>query len=172
MSVFGFPSSPELPATQRNLGFLDQRFALDWVQRNIHAFGGDPEKVTVFGESAGGLSIDALLTSYPKDSRPPFRAAILQSGQLSYRSAPRDPSGPAWNNLTAELRCPGNYANNLTCVQAANATQIKKIIEVNSLTFNPTADNVTLFASPAARRLSGNISHIPVMIGSNAQESR
>ena len=41
-NVFGFPSSPELPLTGHNLGFLDQRFALDWVQRNINAFGGDP----------------------------------------------------------------------------------------------------------------------------------
>lgn len=47
--VFGFPSSPELPLTGHNLGFLDQRLGLDWVQRNIAAFGGSPEKVTIFG---------------------------------------------------------------------------------------------------------------------------
>lgn len=170
--MFGFPASAELPLAQRNLGFLDQRFALDWVQRNIKAFGGDPSKVTVFGESAGGFSIDALLTSYPKDSKPPFRAAILQSGQYSYRANPRTPSIPAWENLTSGLGCPGTFGNNLTCVRAANATKIKNIIEVNSLLFNPVADNVTLFTNPAVRRLSGNISHIPVMTGSNAQESR
>jgi carboxylesterase type B len=45
----------------------------------------DIAAVTVFGESAGAMSIDALLTSYGRDERPPFRAAILQSGQLSYR---------------------------------------------------------------------------------------
>ncbi|KAJ4350897.1 hypothetical protein N0V95_004345 [Ascochyta clinopodiicola] len=138
-NVFGFPASPELPATGQNLGFLDQRFALDWVQRNIHAFGGDPTKVTIFGESAGAFSIDALLTSYPKDGKPPFRAAILQSGQYSYPPAPRTSSISAWNNLTASLNCP---------------------------------DNVTLVQNPAARRLSGNISHIPVLGGSNSQEGR
>lgn len=170
--VFGFPASPELPVGGQNLGFLDQRFALDWVQRNIHAFGGDPTKVTIFGESAGGFSVDALLTSYPKNSKPPFRAAILQSGQYSYRAAPPSSSVPAWNNLTASLQCPGTYGSNLSCVRAANATDVKRIIEVNSLIFNPIADNVTLFTNPAARRLSGNISHIPVLTGSNSQEGR
>ncbi|KAL1799235.1 hypothetical protein ACET3X_003272 [Alternaria dauci] len=171
-NVFGFPASPELPLAARNLGFLDQRFALDWVQRNIHAFGGDASKVTIFGESAGAFSIDALLTSFPKDSSPPFRAAILQSGQYSYRVAPQTSSISAWNNLTANLGCPGTHASNLTCVRAANATAVRDIINQNSLVFSPVADNTTLVTNPAARRLSGNIARIPVLGGTNAQEGR
>ncbi|KAF2852057.1 alpha/beta-hydrolase [Plenodomus tracheiphilus IPT5] len=171
-NVFGFPASPELPLTERNLGFLDQRFALDWVQRNIHAFGGDPDKVTLFGESAGAFSIDSLLTSFPKNSTPPFRAAILQSGQYSYRPVPTTSSVPAWDNLTASLGCPGSYSSNLTCVRAANGTTIQNIINVKSLIFDPVPDNVTLVTNPAARRLSGNIANIPVLGGTNAQEGR
>jgi acetylcholinesterase len=170
--VFGFPASPELPLGGRNLGFLDQRFALGWVQRNIHAFGGDPAKVTVFGESAGAFSVDALLTSYPRDSSPPFRAAILQSGQYSYRLASRTSSVPDWNNLTAQLGCPGTFANNLTCVRAADATAVQSIINENSLLFNPVPDNITLVTNSAARRLSGDITRIPVLGGTTAQEGR
>jgi carboxylesterase type B len=75
--VFGFPGSPELPKEDSNLGFLDQRAALEWARRNIKAFGGDPNKITILGQSAGGWSVDALLTSYTDN--PPFHAAILQS---------------------------------------------------------------------------------------------
>ncbi|CAD0027308.1 unnamed protein product, partial [Aureobasidium pullulans] len=171
-NVFGFPSSPELPLTGHNLGFLDQRFALDWVQRNIHAFGGDPSKVTIFGESAGAFSVDALLTSYPKDSKPPFRGAIMESGQASYIGSPTTSSVPAWYNLTGELGCPGNFASNLSCVRAANVTDIKRIIEVYSLEFNPSPDNVTLVSDPAQRRVLGQIAEVPIMGGANAQEGR
>ena len=169
-NVFGFPNSPELPQTGQNLGFLDQRFALDWVQRNIHAFGGDPSKVTIFGESAGAFSVDALLTSFPKNSTPPFRAAILESGQISYRSAPVAPSTPSWDALAAALNCTGT--SNLTCIGAAPATTIKNIIEQQELVFNPIPDGITLVKSPAQQRLSGNIANIPVLSGTNAQEGR
>ena len=104
-NVFGFPSSPELPPTGQNLGFLDQRAGLDWVQRNIAAFGGDPKKVTIFGESAGGFSVDSLLTSYGPDSNPPFRAAILQSGQISFRASPPPVPFRSWHALAAGLNC-------------------------------------------------------------------
>ncbi|KAI5274839.1 alpha/beta-hydrolase [Aureobasidium subglaciale] len=171
-NVFGFPSSPELPLTGHNLGFLDQRFALEWVQRNIHAFGGDPDKVTIFGESAGAFSVDSLLTSFPKNSTPPFRGAILQSGQYSYRPQLMVDNKPAWYNLSAELGCPGSFSSNLSCVRAANATTIQRIIEVNSLVFSPIPDNVTLVSNPAQRRVSGEIAKIPVLGGTNAQEGR
>ncbi|OCL07125.1 alpha/beta-hydrolase [Glonium stellatum] len=61
----------------------EDRLRLDWVQRNIHAFGGDPTKVTIFGESAGAFSVDALLTSFPKGSKLPFRGGILQTASAT-----------------------------------------------------------------------------------------
>lgn len=117
-------------------------------------------------------AIDTLLTSFPKDSSPPFCAAILQSGRYSYRPTPFVSSIPAWNNLTASLGCPGTYSRNLTCVRAANGTAIQNIINVNSLAFNPTPGNVILVSNPAMRRLSGDIARVPVMGGTNAQEGR
>lgn len=171
--VFGFPSSPALPSDGHNLGFLDQRAGLDWVQNNIHAFGGSPSKVTIFGESAGSWSVDALLTSFPAGSSPPFRGAITQSGTISYPgSFSFQNPVPSWNKLATALKCSGSDAAILECVRAAPAKKIQKIIDTQALSFDPTPDNITLVSNPAERRKSGNIAHVPVLGGSNSQEGR
>ena len=170
-TVFGFPTAPDLPLEGHNLGFLDQRLGLDWVQRNIHAFGGDPTKVTLFGESAGAYSIDILLTSYPANSNPPFRAAILQSGQVSYNNPYVADTTASWYALAAALNCTDSQ-NNLTCIREAPATTIKEILELQALNFYPVRDNITWIENAAQARISGNIANIPVLSGTNAQESR
>jgi para-nitrobenzyl esterase len=77
---FGFPAlTQEFPDELKgNYGYMDQIAALQWVQRNISAFGGDPRNVTVFGESAGGGSVHMLLTS--RLAQGLFHKAIVQSG--------------------------------------------------------------------------------------------
>jgi len=80
---FGFFAHPGLSAEQgakptANFGLLDQIAALEWVKRNVAAFGGDPSNVTVFGESAGGMSVNALLTAPLASGL--LHKAIIQSG--------------------------------------------------------------------------------------------
>ncbi|TGO38046.1 hypothetical protein BHYA_0083g00250 [Botrytis hyacinthi] len=171
-NVFGFPNSPELPNIGQNLGLLDQRLALAWIRVNILAFGGDPLKVTIFGESAGALSVDAFVTSYP--ILPTFRAAIMQSGQDSIRTLTAKPglgtvSGTSsWNALAAGLGCSTGSA--LACLRAANALTIKSYIEHAELSFQPVVDNVTRVSNPQLKRSNHQIANVPVLIGSNAQE--
>ena len=89
LSAFGFIAAPDLLNSKNgdlNAGFLDQVEALRWVQKHIAAFGGDPERVTINGESAGGASVElhlvAAATGYGDGkyhSKPLFNQAIAQS---------------------------------------------------------------------------------------------
>jgi carboxylesterase type B len=77
LGALGFLAVPELGLTG-HYGVLDQRLALRWVADNIAAFGGDPRKVTIFGEGAGAMSAGLHLFRTPAD-RDRFRAAIMES---------------------------------------------------------------------------------------------
>jgi len=164
--VFGFSNSPELPITSRNAGFLDQRLALDWVQRNIASFGGDPKKVTIFGESAGAGSVDRLVTTPPQPI--PFRGAIAQSGQASVSPIPGDAGPASWAFLVAALNCT-TAASQLACVRAADVETIENIVQQNALSFSPVTDNVTQITLPVNRT---KYQSVPYMIGTNGQEGR
>lgn len=89
LGAFGYLHTPE-PGNE-NLGLNDQRNALLWIQKFIGGFGGDSSKVTVFGESAGCISICAHMLSSPPSSGPLFQRAILMSGIIGPKTAPRLP---------------------------------------------------------------------------------
>ncbi|CVL07575.1 related to acetylcholinesterase/Butyrylcholinesterase [Fusarium mangiferae] len=168
-NVFGFSNSPELPSNHRNAGFLDQRLALEWVQQNIRAFGGDPEKVTIFGESSGASSVDRLLTAPP--SPLPYRAAILQSGQASVSVASPADGLKSWRSLVKHLACDGS-SSELDCVRKVDASKIKSLVKEEALVFTPANDGVTQLATPQIiRRSSGHAAPVPMLIGSNGLEA-
>ena len=85
LNCFGFLCHPEITAQQpeapANFGFLDQQFATRWVKRNIAAFGGDPENITIGGQSAGGMSVCAQMTS--PQNKGLFQRAIVESGTFT-----------------------------------------------------------------------------------------
>lgn len=182
LAVFGFPPPP-LP---RNLGLHDQRLALSWVSRNIASFGGDPSKVTLGGVSAGSMSIDAMLTlpdvaqsAKDKKSKLPFRAAVMQSGQLSYGFLSlRGNSTGEWQTLASAVNCssPGNDSAidtpQLECMRHVPGAALIAAQESIVLAFTPIYDNATLFQTPGKARGSGNFATVPTLTGTTADEGR
>ncbi|MCJ1392608.1 hypothetical protein MMC18_005478 [Xylographa bjoerkii] len=164
-NVFGFPNSPELPLDSENLGFLDQRMALQWVQQNIRYFGGDPSKVTIFGESAGGYSVKQLLTSPPHPL--PFHAAILESETVLLFAN----GTVSWESLVAAVNCT-SAASHIDCVRSVSATTIQTAIEVAALTFPPVVDNKTESGNVSSAFTFHTAAHVPILIGTNSQEGR
>lgn len=155
-----------------NLGLLDQIAALQWVKDNISAFGGNPENVTIFGESAGGMSIAALLTM-PK-AKGLFHKAIMESG-----ASQTMPSEKAADIAAAFLETldiepdQSEILHSKTSEDILNAAD--KIRNTNnenifSLLFQPTADPDTLPVEPEKAIAQGAAEGIPLLIGTNKDE--
>ncbi|KAF7306523.1 Carboxylic ester hydrolase [Mycena indigotica] len=164
-NVFGFPSSPDLPLTGNNLGYLDQELAFQWVQSNIAAFGGDPSKVTIMGESAGGLSVSTAIVRHAPGTAP-FRAGIMLSGaQVSFSPTPSFNNFNAFASAVGCGRTPG--ATRLACLRKVSTATIRSYTnsQAGQATFSPVVDNVVGFSDPLQRIRTGKTANVPVVIG-------
>ncbi|KAA9004958.1 carboxylesterase/lipase family protein [Paenibacillus spiritus] len=172
LGPFGFSdwSAFGVPDAAANVGLLDQIAALEWVQREIAAFGGDPARVTVFGESAGAMSIAALMAM--PAARGLFSRAILQSG-ASQAAAPRQAQRSA-AGLLSELGLSAGQAHKLRELPAgelvAAMSRMKQSLGGMMLPFQPVLDPASLPVSPAAAAEQGAAAKIPLLIGTNRDE--
>ncbi|GIC93655.1 uncharacterized protein Aud_010143 [Aspergillus udagawae] len=170
LNVFGFPNSPAIPIDQQNLGIRDQRAALEWLRANLAAFGGDPARITLGGQSAGADSA-ALLTYAFKDD-PIVQGLILQSGIPEY-VGPQDDF--VFIQAAERLGCrnAANRTNELRCMKSVPAPILHKAL--SNLTVNPFGttggapmiDNITLYSAEEYSRLgsAGSFANVPVLMG-------
>jgi carboxylesterase type B len=178
LNVFGFPGEiPGIPLKDRNLGLVDQRQAFLWVQENIAKFGGDPKKVTLFGESAGARSADFHLLTLWKN--PPFRAVIMQSGSaeltpLADMKKAKDSSakGSSFLQLAHAFNCTDEKVL-LECMRKVPAISIKQKMGEMALYFGSVDDGGFAAISDQTKvRKAHRAANVPLLIGTNADEVR
>ncbi|KAJ7103832.1 Carboxylesterase [Mycena epipterygia] len=162
-NIFGFPSASDLPITRNNLGFLDQELALKWVQLNIAQFGGDPDKVTIMGQSAGAMSVGLAIVRDRVNT--PFRAGVMLSGAPTSESP--IPSFSSFDAFASTVGCsqtPG--PSRLACLKQVPASTIRNYTNGPlSGSFRFVVDNVTVFTDPLERIRANTTAKVPLVIG-------
>jgi len=172
LGALGFLADPSLAANGNpgNYGFEDQQFALHWVHDNIASFGGDPQQVTIAGESAGAMSVCDHLVA--PGSAGLFRAAVLESGPCQ-----------AQGDLAGAQKASLDYAASKGCGDRATAADCLRALPVARLDdppsyyrlgttglTGPITGTAQLPTDPMTAFAQGKWAHVPVLIGTNRDE--
>jgi para-nitrobenzyl esterase len=181
LGPFGFLAHPALQAEDPsgslgNMGFLDQVAALQWVHDSIGSFGGDPRNVTIFGESAGAMSVCAHLQS-PR-SAGLFERAIMESGPCVQAGFDRAVAVPQSAQFTTVLGCDA-ATDQLACLRSRDSQAVLDAMPGDptflfrkAAFWFPTADDVVLPSDATARIAAGDFNRVPVIAGVNRDEGR
>ncbi len=170
LNVFGFFAHPDAAkedpnGSTGNYGILDQIQALKWVQKNIAAFGGDPDNVTIFGESAGGMSVCDLLVSPPAAGL--FHRGIIESGACDLVTTIEE-GYEKGQNLAQAAGCDGPDV--LSCLRDIPAEEFFEVYETSKLGFGSHVDGYVVPDVPIELIRKGNYNRMPVMVGNNKDE--
>ncbi|XP_070593960.1 LOW QUALITY PROTEIN: cholinesterase-like [Erythrolamprus reginae] len=178
LGALGFLYLP--PAAPGNLGLWDQQLALKWIKENAGVLGGDPSRVTIFGQSAGGCSVNFHLLA-PK-SQDLFAQAVIQSGTANAFWAWRSPEEAKWLALEFVHLLGCSQDNNISIVHCLQTKNVSEFIQheialflkggfLLNFPFRPTIDGEFLLGEPEKLMEEGQIQVKPVLIGATSDEA-
>ncbi|KAJ5083463.1 Carboxylesterase type B [Penicillium angulare] len=179
LNIFGFSGAPGLT---QNVGILDQRMALEWVHENVAAFGGDPDRIVIFGSSAGGTSVD--LYSYAWADNPIVSGLISHSGTaLSYLPSTPEQAADAFFQASKMLGCGDETSNPEEAVQcmreqpfealfnASNNVPLTPTVTIPEPVFHAVVDDVVVFSDYEKRSAEGKFARLPYLVTCNNNEA-
>jgi para-nitrobenzyl esterase len=167
LGALGFLAHPALESrgASGNYGLMDQQAALHWVQRNIGQFGGDPRNVTIAGESAGGLSVLAHVTS--RSSKGLFQRAIVESGAFALEQEPLAKAEASGEDFAAKVGCADQSAD---CLRKVPVQTLIDNADTASVTIPGVVDGAVLKESIGTALAAGRFNHVAILNGSNHDE--
>ncbi|KAK3068634.1 hypothetical protein LTR53_013651 [Teratosphaeriaceae sp. CCFEE 6253] len=180
MNILGFPNAAG--AYDQNLGILDTRLALEWVRDNIAAFGGNPGRITLWGQSAGAAAVDIHQYAFWAD--PIAHGFFAQSGSVINAAPAADAGHSNFTFVARGVGCdfPGNATAELKCMQKVDYNKIINFMgqyQDNStlvnpkqprLSFSTVADERVVFANNSERYLTGKVAQAPMIYSTVANE--
>lgn len=169
LGALGFLAHPALSGegsgSSGDYGLMDQQAALRWVQTNINGFGGNARNVTIFGESAGGLSVLSQMASPLAGGL--FSRAIVQSGAYALNQASQESANAAGKRFATAAGCPGQT---LACLRGLSVQEV--LAAQNPSGYQPNIDGRVLTQSISTALSSGEFNRVPLINGSNGNEWR
>lgn len=161
VNIFGHPNAPGIE--DQNVGLLDQRAAVEWARDNIAAFGGDPDRIVIWGQSAGSISVDYYSFTYPDD---PIAAGMsLDSGTSLSSIITTDTTQSNFTFVADNVGCDGfdgDSSGLIKCMRGVDASKINDFIASYSesgqqpgIGFRPVVDERVVFSDYEDRMLQG-----------------
>ncbi|SMQ51123.1 unnamed protein product [Zymoseptoria tritici ST99CH_3D7] len=171
LNIFGYPGAAALDGRNLNPGLMDQRKAVEWTYNNINAFGGDPKHMTLFGQSAGGASVDYYNYAYWQD---PLVAGFIAQSGVAKDEDEYDASGSNFTYVASAVGCGDETTNKdelFKCMQTVDATAIINVYNNynatlnggKSLSFSTRADNQTKFFNYTDLQARGLFARLPTI---------
>lgn len=172
LSAWGFLNSQDLfDSGSSNMGLRDQRLSLQWIKENIAAFGGDPDRITIWGQSAGAASVGHQILAYNGRDDGLFHQAIMGSGAPLALGSLADLAESKWDLLLNRTGC-DSACEAIECLRSVPFEELNAVINTTELSggWAPKIDNDFIVRESSLQLADGSFVKVPIIVGDNTDE--